>query len=237
MATDLQRRLRLGLGYPGGINFDYHSWALAVYLDSLEESINSAQKHYRLRAKRALEKVRDEYPCPVQYADEEDLIDRDADEHIPRYAHMSALVPIWGIFESTVDGITGYVSKREAAKVKFKEIRAQDFLRRVEKYYGGVLKISLPWSKKEKKQMDVLYIVRNAIAHRNGQFLDASEDRKKEIRKAVNATSGLSIVRGTLVVSAEYVRSAANLVFKLIDELNQIVVERYDGPTIREEEA
>jgi len=86
MAIDLEKLMRLDMGYPG-LSFGYHSWALGAYLDSLEQFVSFAQEQYRLRAKCDLEKRKDEYE-PEQYAQEEGLIDEAADEHIPRYARM-----------------------------------------------------------------------------------------------------------------------------------------------------
>lgn len=229
MSFDLEKLLRLDMGYPG-LSFGYHSWALGAYLDSLENFISLAQEQYRVRAKRSLESKRDEYDSD-HYAQEENYTDEAADEHIPRYARMAALVPIWGLFESSITDITAYVSKREGAKLQLKEIRAQNFREQVEKYYDGVLGLHLPWSEEEKENIAILHTVRNALAHRNGHFSDAPPDRITEVEKAVKNTSGLSILGGDLVVSAEYVRSSAELVFKVLGDLNQMVSDRYDGPT------
>src|SRR3989344_7289934 len=159
MAFDLEKLLRLDLGYPG-ISFGYHSWALGAYLDSLENFIGIAQEQYRVRAKRGLEKKRNELE-PEEYSQEERYIDEAADEHIPRYARMSALIPIWGLFESSVTDITFYVSRREKTKLQLKEIRAKNFRDQVQKYYDGVLGLNFPWSSDEKAKIATLHTVRN----------------------------------------------------------------------------
>jgi hypothetical protein len=145
---------------------------------------------------------------------------------------MAALVPIWGLFESSITDITTYVSTREGTRIQLKEIHAQNFREQIEKYYDGVLELPLPWSKEEKENIAILHSVRNAVAHRNGHFSDAPPDRITELKKAVKDTPGLSILGGDLVVSAEYVRSSAELVFKVVGDLNQMVKDRYDGPTV-----
>jgi hypothetical protein len=233
MAIDLEELMRLDLAYPW-LSSGYDSWALVVYLEALEEFIGLAQEQFRLRAKRELEKIQQRYD-PDQYSQELSLINQAADEHIPRYAYMSALVPICGIFESTVSDMTGFISRREKATIQLEEICANNFAEQVSKYYDGVLKITLPWSEEQRKQIGTLYAVRRIIADRNGQFLDEPQARKDEIQKVANETSGLSIQGGTLVVSAEYVSSAAELVFNLLGKLNQMVGERYDGLTVPEE--
>lgn len=235
MAIDLEELMRLDLAYPW-LSSGYDSWALVVYLETLEEFIGLAQEQFRLRAKRELERIQHTYD-PDEYSQELGLINQAAYEHIPRYAHMSALVPICGIFESTVSDMTGYVSRREKATIKLREICANNFAEQVNKYYDGVLKITLPWSEEQRKQIGTLYAVRRVIAHRNGQFLDEPQARKDEIEKIANETSGLSTQGSTLVISAGYVSSAAELVFNLLGKLNQMVGERYDGPTVPEEEA
>ena len=133
---DLDKLLRLDISYPG-ISFGYHSWALGVYLESLEEFIGYAGEQYRLRAKRALDARKDELG-EVEYMQEAGYVDEAAEEHIPGYARMSAVVLLWGIFESTVFDITAYVARRESAPLKLREIRSDSFLKQVQKYCPSI---------------------------------------------------------------------------------------------------
>ena len=228
MSIDLEKLMKLDMGYPG-ISFGYHSWALGAYLDSLENFIGIAKEQYRTRAKHDLEKRKEEFEPKEYYQQKLNEIDEAADEHIPRYARMAAIVPLWGIFELSVSDITNYVAEKEEAKLKLKEIKAGNIIEQILKYYGGVLKISLPWSETEIKEISLFYKIRNAVAHRNGQFQDDTEQRKKEIKDAVSKINGVEMHGYQLEITSRYITDSTNLIFKMIESLNQLACNRYDA--------
>jgi hypothetical protein len=227
MTIDLEKLLQMELGYPG-ISFGYHAWALGAYLESLEHIVGLAQEQYQVRGEKDLEKRRDEFE-PEELVQRLDEVKEAAHEHIPRYARLSALIPIWGLFESSVEDITAYVAKRAGVKLKLNEIRAENFLVKVQKYYAGVLEIPLPWSKQDNDEAATLYEIRNAIAHRNGQFRDAPPEKRRKIEALVARTAGVVMHRNQLVVQAEYLEHAAELVFRMIGDLNQVIIDRNYG--------
>jgi hypothetical protein len=228
MSVDLEKLMKLDMGYPG-ISFGYHSWALGAYLDSLENFIGIAKEQYRTRAKHDLEKRKDENEPEDYYNQNLNEIDEAADEHIPRYARMAAIVPLWGIFELTIIDITNYIARKESAKLKLKEIKAGNIIEQITKYYGGVLNITLPWSDAQIKEITLFYIIRNAVAHRNGQYQDDTEQRKREIKSAVSKIDGVYLHGFELHISGEYIEASTNLVFTMIADLNQLACNRYDA--------
>ncbi|MBL3591805.1 MAG: hypothetical protein JMN24_18815 [gamma proteobacterium endosymbiont of Lamellibrachia anaximandri] len=231
MIIDLENIMKLDMSYPG-ISFGYHSWALGAYLDSLENFIGIAKEQYRTRVKHELRIIKDEIYSDEHYQQKLREVDEAADEHIPRYARMAAIVPLWGIFELTVTDITQYVAQREKVKIKQKEIKAGNILEQIQKYYDGILDISLPWSKIQLNEIALFYKIRNAIAHRNGEFGDDTPQRKREIKDAVSKLEGVTMRGHQLEVSSEYIKASSELVFSMITSLNQMVSDRYDGPTI-----
>lgn len=231
MNIDLEKILKLDMSYPG-ISFGYHSWALGAYLDSLENFIGVAKEQYRIRAKHELETKREQSESDEYYQQKLREINEAADEHIPRYARMAAIVPLWGIFELTVTDITNYVGHREKAKLKQNTIKADNIIERIKKYYDGVLGISLPWTKSQLNEILLFYKVRNAVAHRNGQFGDESPQQKKEIKNAVSKLDGVTMHGYQLEITSEYVEASSKLIFSMVTSLNQMVSERYGGPSI-----
>jgi hypothetical protein len=231
MSIDLEKLMKLDMSYPG-ISFGYHSWALGVYLDSLENFIGIAKEQYRTRAKHELVIKKVQFEPEEYYQQKLGEVDEAADEHIPRYARMAAIVPLWGIFELTVTDITSYVAQREKAKLKQKEIKAGNIIEQIQKYYDGVLGISLPWTKAQLKEIALFYKVRNAVAHRNGQYGDDTPQRKKEIKDAISNLEGVTMHGYQLEISSEYLAASSKLVFSMIASLNQMVSDRYDGPTV-----
>ena len=156
-------------------------------------------------------------------------IDEAADEHIPRYARMAAIVPLWGIFELTVTDITNYIAKNEKTKLKLREIKANNIIEQTIKYYNGVLNIELPWSNEQINEIKLFYKIRNAIAHRNGQFQDDTEHRKSEIKTAVSKINGVEMYSYQLEISNGYITASTKLVFSMLTSLHQLACNRYDS--------
>ena len=231
MSIDLEKLMKLDMSYPG-ISFGYHSWALGAYLDSLENFIAIAKEQYRTRAKHELEKRKNEYDPEEYYQQKLNEIDEAADEHIPRYARMAAIVPLWGMFELTITDITNYVAKRENVKLKRREIKAGNIIEQIQKYYDGVLGIPLPWPDTQLKEISLFCEIRNAIAHRNGQFGDNTAQRRKEIKAAVSKLEGVTMHGHQLEISSKYIEKSTELVFSMLSSLNKMVCDRYDGPTV-----
>lgn len=209
------------------IAFGYHSWGLAVYIESLEEFIGHSGDQYRLRARRNLDSRKDALE-DFEYVQEINYIDEAAEHHIPGYARMSAIVLLWGMFESTVIDVARYVQKREKANLGIKDIRGNNFLDRARKYYAAVLDIELPWTEVDIHNAQALSAIRNTIAHRNGQFMDAPEEEKNNFVKKVRNIPGVEVQGSQLVVAAEYVDSAAKFVFDMLEILHEMICSRYD---------
>lgn len=226
---DLDKLMKLDLSYPG-ISFGYRSWSLGAYIESMEDFISHASDQYRHQAKRELGFRVDDLPDEL-YVQELEYIDEAADEHIPAYARMAAIVLICGLLESMVFDIARYLAKKENVSLHLNDIRANGFIMRVRKYFGNVLHIELPWTEFEMASARNLKQIRDAIAHRNGHFGDASADRKMRIRCVVKQLKGVGLAGSQLKVSGEYVASSAELVFTMINSLNALVSSRYDGPT------
>ena len=159
-------------------------------------------------------------------------IDEAVKEHIPAYTRMAAIVLVWGIFESTVADIARYLARKEDVSLNLRDIRADGFITRVSKYFRYVLHIELPWTESEKVSARNLKFIRDAIAHRNGHYIDASIDRKRKLQGVVNQLNVVSFTGSHLKVSGEYVASSTELVFTMISSINDMVSSRYGDPTI-----
>lgn len=227
---NLEKFLETDLTYPG-ISFGYHSWSLRIYLENLEEFIAHTGDQYRLRAARALDNRKDELGDEM-YHQELGYIDEAAEQRVPGYARMSAIVLLWGMFEITVSDMARYLARREAVSLRLRDIRKDSFMQQVQKYYEYVLGIQLPWTELQKRDARSLYIIRNAIAHRYGQYMDATEEQRESFRKEIQGVPGVKLQGSELVISREYVQSASELVFTMLENLNDSVCARYDNLSI-----
>lgn len=225
---DLERLMKLDLGYPG-ISFGYHSWSLGIYLEMLEDMVVHASQQYRSRAQQALQARAHELEDGL-YMQELNHIDEAADEHIPSYARMSAVLLIWGIFESTVSDIARYLANRDSITLKLRDVRADTFLTRVDSYFTDVLNLPLPWTTTQIQSAQKLKYIRDAVAHRNGQFTDAPKEHIAKLKSVTRGLPGVRVSSNQLTVGTEFVESSSVLVFSMIESLNICVSSRYCGP-------
>ena len=227
---DLEKLMKLDLSYPG-ISFGYYSWGLGIYLETLEDFISHAANEYRRRARKKL----DERVADLEeemYFQELNYIDEAAEEHIPSYARMSAIVLIWGIFESTVSDIARYIARREGTALKLRNVRANGFVTQIDRYFSDVLGIHLPWTPAQVESLRRLKDIRDAVAHRNGKFMDAPKESRLKIENIAGQVAGVNASGSQLTVGREYVESSTALVFSTIESLNALMSSRYDGPTV-----
>ena len=222
---DLDRLLEIDLDYPG-ISFGYHSWSVRVYLENLEEFIAHTGDQYRLRAERALGNKRHELGDEV-YHQKLGYIDQAADQRIPGYARMSAVVLLWGMLETTVSDMARYLARREAVSKELGDIKRRAFLYKAQQYYECVLGIQLPWTEPQKQGARSIQFIRNAIAHRYGQYMSATEKEKERFRKRIQRVPGVELGGSELVISREYLQGASHLVFTMLEDLNDTVCTRY----------
>lgn len=225
MALDLKKLLSMPADYPG-FSLAYEKSALEVYLAALNDYLPHVQEQYRSDATRELmEQFGSEWTDDMRR--EKDEIDEAANHHIPRFARIGALVPIWGMFESFVFDFAEYVAKREKTSFAIRDVQASNFRERAEKYFERALRIDLPWSEDERAKLRHLQKLRDLAAHRNGRIEDLPEERRNEVNKLVAAVNGVGVKHGLVTVSSEYVREAADLVFGVLSKLEQLVLDRY----------
>jgi hypothetical protein len=228
VALTPEQFLNLDLSFPG-ISFGYESWALDSYLKVLEDQIEHARAQYRLRAERELERQKADLEH-YEYGARLSEIDEAADAQIPRFFRIGAVISIWGIFESFLTDFALYVGKREKVGLSFKDIRAESFRAQIEKYFEKVARISIPWSPQEREHLGQLQELRNFLAHRNGRLMDLPPESEKKVKDLVKRIKGVSIEGSTVVVTPEYIDSAAKLVFGCVGKFSQQLADKYVQP-------
>lgn len=231
MPLTAEQFLNLDISFPG-ISFGYESWALESYLKVLEDQIAHARAQYRLRAERELEAQRKELEH-LEYRERLMQIDEAADAQIPRFFRIGAVVSVWGIFESFITDFAVYVGKREKVGLSFKDIRAENFRSQIEKYFEKVLRIQIPWTPEERERLGQLQDLRNFLAHRNGRLMDLPPESERKVKDLVAKIAGVSIDGSTVVVTPEYISSAADLVFETVGRFSQQLANKYVQPVPR----
>lgn len=225
MPLSFDQLLNLDIEFPA-IAFGTETWAIESYLNVLEDEIAHARDQYRLRKLHELKKISSDID-DVEHRDRWAQIDKAADEQLPRFFRIGAVVAIWGFFESFIQDIARYVQKRENALLKLRDIHGTDELDQASKYFKGILRIDLAWSDRERMDMEHLRQVRNILAHNNGRLEDAPAEQVNRATKLIKNLRGIRIADDTLVIDALYVQDAWQLVHDLLDRLLQQLADRY----------
>lgn len=146
-----------------------------------------------------------------------EIAEYELDEGITtRFLTGTALIAIWGTYES--------VTRRIARRVKDSKGLTQDMqgssLKKVRKYYEDVLKLDLHLRETDWDRLDMINILRDALAHANGQLEYVDHRKRKKIERWVEATDGLKISGDYLIVSVEFLRLTLNFITDLLTELD-----------------
>lgn len=229
MPVTFNQYLKMEANYPG-LLLGSESWALETYVNVLISQIDFASDQHRLRENRALENSRDLEDSEIMGRLSQ--IDEAAEHQLPRYFLNTSIVPIWGLFESTVTDLSSYVSGKEGNRLSLKDLKANNFRDQAKKFFKAILDMPLPWSAQEQAQLKNLQYLRNLIAHQNGRYEDSTEEKRNEIERLVGSISGVTINHHTIVVSQEYVLSVVALVVKALNRLDEIIVARYSVPSV-----
>lgn len=149
-----------------------------------------------------------------QYAQ---IAEYELDEGITtRFLTGTALIAIWGTYES--------VTRRIASRVKDSKGLTQDMqgssLKKVRKYYEDVLKLDLHLRETDWDRLDMINILRDALAHANGQLEYVDARKRGKIEQWVEATDGLKISGDYLIVSVEFLRQTLTFITDLLTELD-----------------
>ena len=136
----IERLLNFDLSFPS-VEIAAELSALETHISLLKDFVPTIQDQYRLRAKREVE--RKSLPDDMMY-EEEQYIEHVRENVIPRAFFNSVLVMIWAAYESGMTDIATYLGKKESCHLSLSDIRARDFKGRLEKYFQGVLGLTLP---------------------------------------------------------------------------------------------
>jgi hypothetical protein len=200
----------------------YEIAALGEYLNVLERQLPFLKVQERERVHSWLgENERDSDEAEVDLA-QQDL--RDLVDHVlPRFFRGPFLVSLWAVYEAGVTEIATYLQKRLNI-VTSMPTKGDGFLQRAKKYFRRVLNFSLCNDNRTWERLEMLRILRNALAHGNGRMaaINNQKDRQK-IEKWIKLNIGISTVHDDLVFSEQFTRETYEAISKsLTDLLNRV---------------
>lgn len=157
--------VRIDLRY---VDIEYELWALGQFLELIEPQIKRLQEQDQAKIFEELRQKgwdHDEYE--LQRASEE-LHERQ-NFVIPRFMRGPFLIALWACYEAGVGELADGRRREIGAKLSMQEIRGGDFLGRARRYFDAVLGIPLDTDEARYARLAELSIVRNSLAHANGQ--------------------------------------------------------------------
>ncbi len=139
---------------------------------------------------------------------------------IPRFFRSPFVVMLWAAYESAVIQISNLLREKKGTALSIRDLRADNFIEQAQKYFQHVLYFPILTDKKSRDRLEMLRILRNAIAHSNGRVeaIKNEKDRKK-IRDWAKKDLGISTIDGNLIFSKKFLNESFKIVNESITEL------------------
>jgi hypothetical protein len=145
---------------------------------------------------------------------------------LPRFFRSPILVALWAIFESSIRKIAGHLQKEGSHSLKPDDIRGTNDFDKYEKYYAHILEFPLVKAKEMRSNLQGLLLVRNAIAHTNGEVAMIKDSNLKKINEWSKTVQGISIQAGYLHFTADFVEKMISVVTAVLTDLVSRVREK-----------
>jgi hypothetical protein len=199
---------------------------LSVILDhavAVERQLPIIVKNERKRLEEELLEGldRDEWYGTMQW------IDEFAEDVLPRLFRSPILVELWAVFESAITEIAKYCQQQEKHSLSVNDLRGANDYERAQKYYEHVLRFSLIEDQGPKEDLDMLLLVRNAIAHCNARIEVIKPARLERMRRWEKEHGGIVVGMYYISFTADFVQRMTQAVRKVLTDLMEKVKAKY----------
>jgi len=185
-------------------------------VSAIEHQLPQIKESERQRlAESELDGINDEY----EYQAISRWIDEFVEETVPRLYRSPLLIELWAVFESGVTEIAKYLQKEQGHLLSINDLRANNDFDRARKYYQVVLHLPLITSDQVKERLDILVLVRHALAHGNGRIEVIKENSLKKIQTWEKSNGELSTDGQYLNFTSAFIESMADAVKTALEDL------------------
>ena len=186
---------------------EYEIWAIQEFFVTTERQLPMLidQENKRFRE-------------DLKYADEEiwDLDKQELDELtenvLPRFFRTPIVVTLWAIYEFGTTVIANYLKKLGGHDLGLHDLRGNDAFDTIRKYFDYILKFPLYTDESAKEHLEMLLILRNAIAHGNGRKVAVKENTWRKIQTWENEGKGIVSDSGYIVFTSSFVEEMLEVV-------------------------
>jgi hypothetical protein len=151
----------------------------------------------------------------------------------PRLLRGSVLVALWAVYESAISEIANHLMRQLGITVSLADLLADmpgcNEFNKMLYCYKRKLRMPLVIDPVTQREINVLNLMRNALAHANGRLSAIKVDDQTRIQRIIRKDLGVSVAApGTLLFSADYVCSAFHLVSGSLNELMKRVHPKFE---------
>src|SRR5258708_21902753 len=198
------------------VEIEYELSAVKEYIRTLDSQLPILEKREREELeKRIHEQNLDEADASMEYDQHHDLIKR----VVPRFFRGPVLVTLWAIYESGVQEVASHIQNKQSWALASRDIRGDNKLAQFNKYYEHILKFPLITSDPARERIEMLQVLRNALAHGNGRK-DAVKDWEK-IEKWSQTNKGIIADHDYLMLTGAFVQETFTIVNGSLRDLIQ----------------
>ena len=213
-------KINMGVGYGHLIVF-LELDAFAEYRVRLEEIIKYLHDQEPLRTSHTLRRLQDLTDKTI----EEHALREMRDSIIPRFFRNPAVVSLYAIFEAAVTEIAP--DPKELENIKIRGKRAS-LLKRAKKYFNDTVKISFCSDTRSYHQLEMLEVLRHAVAHCNGRLDKVKPKDREKIRSWMTPEIGVE-EGGNFLISDVFLKDTYRVVkdtiYGLVSQVNGLTNE------------
>ena len=218
MRRDKKARIQMKIDFRFAEIF-YELWALEEILEVIREDSESLKQRIVDRKDPEIDRSlllgdRGDYEIVMQELGE--LVDR----ILPRHFSSPFVVSTWGVFESCVGLTASLVRDTIGVRLKLNDIRGS-FLERTKRYYADVLGRPFVLEEAEWAKLRDFYLVRNAMAHTNGNTRFIKPDVLQGITELADRAEEVEIQYGHVTVTDSFLSNSFTLVKGCVEKLVQ----------------
>lgn len=146
---------------------------------------------------------------------------------MPKFFFGAFVLALWAAYELAVTRLANYVRKKENSALVISDLREPNTRRRLGRYIEAVMHEPLTVPPELCNRIDELLLVRNCMAHANGDLDVQREDRRKKAEDLAKANVGITILDNTIVVNELFAREYLKHVISFVNTMLTQVHAKY----------
>jgi hypothetical protein len=210
-----------------GITIDFRFFEIGHEIYSLQEYFRTTEQQLPLLADKAYQQLLDEMADEVNFGGVSSYAHEFGENVLPRFFRSPVLVALWAIYESATTEIAKVLQKENNHSLRLQDIKGDNTLDTIRKYFEHVLKFPLINDENTREHLEMLLILRNAIAHGNGRKDAVNERYWRKIKGWQKDGKGVSTDQDYLTFSADFIEDMLTVVgdslFDLIERVKAVI--------------